>query len=67
MACPRRDVAPCAVTTSYQSPWQNGVAYCNQDRTHLGVGKDSPLGRPAEPHRALLAITPTDRWRATHG
>jgi hypothetical protein len=68
--------------TSYQSPWQNGVAerfvgtfrrelldhvivlnerhlrqligsfvaYCNADRTHLGVGTDSPSGRPVE-HR----------------
>ena len=66
--------------TSYQSPWQNGVAerfvgtvrrelldhvivlnerhlrqliesfvtYYNVDRTHLGVGKDSPSGRPVE-------------------
>jgi transposase InsO family protein len=24
------------------------VAYYNQDRTHLGVGKDSPCGRPAQ-------------------
>jgi len=67
--------------TSYQSPWQNGVAErfagtvrqelldhvivlnerhlrqlsesfvtCNnEDRTHTGVGKDSPSGRPVEP------------------
>jgi hypothetical protein len=66
--------------TSYQSPWQNGVAErfvgtvrrelldhvivlnerhlqqliksfvtCyNEDRTHIGVGKDSPCGRPVE-------------------
>jgi transposase InsO family protein len=66
--------------TSYQSPWQNGVAerfvgtvrreildhvivlnerhlrqliesfvtYYNVDRTHIGVGKDSPCGRPVE-------------------
>jgi hypothetical protein len=66
--------------TSFQSPWQNGVAerfvgtvrqelldpvivlnerhlrqliesfvnYYNEDRTHLGVGKDSPCGRPVE-------------------
>ena len=66
--------------TSYQSPWQNGVAerfvgtvcrelldhvivlnerhlrqlitsfvtYYNVDRTHIGVGKDSPYGRPVE-------------------
>jgi transposase InsO family protein len=66
--------------TSFQSPWQNGVAerlvgtvrqelldhvivlnerhlrqligsfvaYYNADRTHLGVGKDSPSGRPVE-------------------
>jgi hypothetical protein len=66
--------------TSYQSPWQNGVAerfvgtvrrelldhaivlnerhlrqliesfvtYYNEDRTHIGVGKDSPCGRPVE-------------------
>jgi putative transposase len=24
------------------------VTYYNQDRTHLGVGKDSPYGRPVE-------------------
>jgi hypothetical protein len=24
------------------------VAYYNQDRTHLGVGKDSPSGHPVE-------------------
>jgi putative transposase len=66
--------------TSYQSPWQNGVAErfvgtvrqelldhvivlnerhlrrliesvvrsYNVDRTHIGVGKDSPCGRPVE-------------------
>jgi transposase InsO family protein len=66
--------------TSYQSPWQNGVAerfvgtvrrelldhvivlnerhlrqliesfvtYYNADRTHLGIGTDSPSGRPVE-------------------
>ena len=66
--------------SSYQSPWQDGVAerfvgrvrrelldhvivlnerhlrqmieslvtYCNVDRTHIGVGKDSPCGRPVE-------------------
>jgi len=66
--------------TSFQSPWQNGVAerfvgtvrrelldhvivlnerhlrqliksfvtYYNEDRTHIGVGKDSPCGRPVE-------------------
>ena len=66
--------------TSYQGPWQNGVAerfvgtvrpelldhvivlnerhlrqpiksfvtHYNEDRTHIGVGKDSPCGRPVE-------------------
>jgi len=66
--------------SSFQSPWQNGVAerfvgtvrrelldhvivlnerhlrqliesfvtYYNVDRTHIGVGKDSPYGRPVE-------------------
>jgi putative transposase len=66
--------------TSYQSPWQNGVAerfvgsvrrellnhvivlddghlqrllskyicYYHEDRTHLGLGKDTPLRRPVE-------------------
>jgi putative transposase len=66
--------------TSYQTPWQNGVAersvwtvrrelldhvivlnerhprqliksfltYYNEDRTHIGVGKDSSCGRPVE-------------------
>jgi hypothetical protein len=24
------------------------VTYCNEDRTHIGVGKDSPYGRPVE-------------------
>lgn len=25
------------------------VAYYNEDRTHLGLGSDAPLGRPVEP------------------
>jgi transposase InsO family protein len=73
--------------TSYQSPWQNGVAerfvgtvrrelldhvivlnerhlrqlsksfvtYYNEDRTHIGVGKDSPSGRLAEQKPGLAS------------
>ena len=73
--------------TSYQNPWQNGVAerfvgtvrrelldhvivlnerhlrqliesfvtYYNIDRTHLGVGKDSPCGRPVEQRPGLAS------------
>ena len=73
--------------TSYQSPWQNGVAErfvgtvrrelldhvivlnerhlrqliesfvtsYNIDRTHLGVGKDSPCGRPVEQRPGLAS------------
>jgi transposase InsO family protein len=73
--------------TSYQSPWQNGVAerfvgtvrrelldhvivlnerhlrqliesfvtYYNVDRTHVGVGKDSPCGRPVEQRPAVTS------------
>jgi transposase InsO family protein len=73
--------------TSYQSPWQSGVAerfvgtvrrelldhvivlnerhlrqliesfvtYYNVDRTHIGVGKDSPCGRPVEKRPGLTS------------
>ena len=73
--------------TSYQSPWQNGIAerfvgtvrrelldqvivlgeghlrqllgryleYYQVDRTHLGLEKDSPLGRPVEPRPSASA------------
>ena len=73
--------------TSYQSPWQNGVAerfvatvrrelldyvivlgeghlrqllgrfldYYQVDRTHLGLEKDSPFGRPVEPRPSASA------------
>ncbi len=27
---------------------QSFVTYCNEDRTHIWVGKDSPCGRPVE-------------------
>ena len=94
-----------APRTSYQSPWQNGVAerfvgtvrrelldhvivlnerhlrqliksfvtYHNEDRTHIGVGKDSPCGRPVEqsPGREANVFRPPrvggvhrrDAWR----
>jgi len=80
--------------TSYQSPWQNGVAerlvgsvrrelldhvivlheqhlrrllseywaYYHGDRTHLGVGKDSPMTRAVE-HRPLEAAVVRARRR----
>ncbi len=31
------------------------VAHCNQDRTHLGLGKDSPFGRPVEQRPAAAS------------
>ena len=39
------------IRTAYRSPWQNGIAereyvrYYHEDRTHLGLGKDTPGGR----------------------
>jgi hypothetical protein len=38
--------------TAFRSPWQNGVVdvtYYHADRTHLGLQKDSPFGRPTIP------------------
>jgi hypothetical protein len=73
--------------TSFQSPWQNGVAerwvescrrdlldyvivlnerhlkrllsdyvhyYCHEDRTHLGLGKETPGGRVRSMHRVRV-------------
>ncbi len=85
--------------TSYQSPWQNGVAerfvatvrrelldhvivlneghlrkllghfldYYHLDRTHLGLDKDSPLGRPVGPRpHALATVAGLPRVEGLH-
>jgi len=48
------------------------VTYYNVDRTHIGVGKDSPCGRPVEQrsgaplHLASHGVLFTDRVLATY-
>jgi putative transposase len=31
-----------------RQPIKSLVTYCNEDRAHIGLGKDSPCGRPVE-------------------
>jgi putative transposase len=75
-----RSMALCPVRTSFQSPWQNGVAerwiesclndlhlkrlLCNyvryyyEDRTHLGLDKETPTGRSCSVGGGLVTAQP---------
>jgi transposase InsO family protein len=96
VACAVRSMAIRPVRTSFESPWQNGVAerwvescrrdlfdhiiavneshmkrllgeyvrYYHEDRTHLGLGKGTPVGRICS--AASGRVLPHERFRGLH-